>query len=254
MKSAEFDSARFESLMDQAVVRHNIGQYQEALDLSYEAFCITPADSSEEGRAARDISARFDRLYYPDCAYVWAKEAFRIHDGIVSEELGNERQPSREAWRESSVSAMYVGVNGLRRIIRARKQYLPSEKYQKESDKMMVTAWFDIKRAKRQAPRWIDRQVDQYEINAARRVSIEQSLIGKRSRGLKIGAKAVALAFMSESPLLDTTNHKLSFKDRMKAKGKALLGGLGAVGVGLLSLSRDAERPIIAYEVADRVL
>ncbi len=94
---------------------------------------------------------------------------------------------------------------------------------------------------------------DQYEINAARRVAMTESLLGKRKKGLTLGVKAVALAFMSESPRLDKTDHELSLRQIVQAKIKALKGGIGAVGVSILSLT-PGKRTKLAYKAAGQVL
>ena len=104
----------FEEMMDMSVEAHNIGLYDLALNLAKKAYDIAPQDSTYKGRAARDISARYDRLgwEYIDEAEVFAEEAYRIHDHLV------QTKPDREAYRQRSVSAMYLAVNGLRRAIK----------------------------------------------------------------------------------------------------------------------------------------
>lgn len=245
-----FDRDNFENLMGRAVELHGAGQYEDALAVSTEAYHLAPSNSLEKGRAARDNSARTDRLGRIDEAGQWAQEAFNIHDSLVR----TMPIPSREAYRERAVSAMYVGVSGLRKVIGSWLYGLPATVDEDGPLQHMRITWNDIGHAKDQVRRGIDRHVDQYEINAARRVSIAESLVGDRKRGLRIGARAVGLALLSESPRIDTSNPNLSPPQRMRAKIKAFVGGVAAVGVNVLASSHDERRQRAALKLADRTL
>lgn len=245
----DFDKPRFEQLMGEAVALHNDHQYASALVLSTRAYKMAPDNSFEAGRAARDNSARYDRLGVADSALVWATTAYEIHDTILS---GMEH-PSREAFRERSMSAMYVGVNGLRKAVKARRSFTDSTVADYTADSYMQRTWGDLKEAKAQAE-GINRMVDQYEINASRRVSMTESLLGDRLKGLAIGVRAVGLAFMSESPRLDTSEPQLTTKQRLQAKAKAFAGGVAAIGVGILASPRRNYRQRAAWALADRAL
>jgi hypothetical protein len=110
----------------------------------------------------------------------------------------------------------------------------------------------DLEHAKSLAPEGINRKVDQYEINAVRRVSIGESLLGNRKKGLKIGIRAVKLAFMSESKRIDTSIPSLSSKGRLKAKSRALAGGVVALGINLLASPNYNIRRRAALRIASR--
>lgn len=241
----EFYKPYFEQLMVEAVRLHNQGQYESALALSTEAYEIAPDNSFEKGRAARDNSARYDRLGMAADAEEWAMMAYQTHDGLVKTE-----GPTREALRERAVTAMYVGVSGLRKAMVAKRN---GQAIDASALSFMKQTWSDIAQAKAQAE-GINQKVDQYEINAARRVSIAESLLGDRKKGLAIGARAVGLAFMSESPRLDTTNPNLTTIQRLRAKTKALIGSVAAVGVGILATPKPGRRHNTAWSLADRTL
>jgi hypothetical protein len=244
---SDFDKTAFEQLMGEAVQQHGQQQYEAALALSTQAYEIAPDNSFEKGRAARDNSARYDRLGQQEEAETWARVAYTVHDGLVT---GMQR-PTREAFRERSVSAMYVGVNGLRKVFAARKAGIQTEN--PEALAAMRQTWSDLKAAKSQA-QGINRKVDQYEVNAARRVSMAESLIGSKKAGIAIGVRAVALAFWSESPRLDTANPNLTSRQRLQAKTKALLGGVAALGTGLLSIPRINQSQQLATTIAAKTL
>lgn len=248
-----FNPVEFEIAMSQSIQLHNEHNYRDALNASTYAFGMAPEGSSEQGRAARDTSANYERLEKFDAAERWAKRAFDIHNDIVISFLNDDETPSRESYRERSVSAMYLGASSLRGVIESKNEGDYKESFSMAAVNNMVLAWGDIKRAKKLAPKKLDRLIDQYEINLSRRVAMTESLVGKRSLGLAIGAKAVAFAFMSESPKMDTSNPNFSQKQRTQAKLKAFLGGVASFGVGLLSL-KPGERPKIAFSIAGKVL
>lgn len=241
----EFNSIAFEELMADAVAAHVQGNYETAKDLSLEAYNFAPDSSMEKGRAARDVAARFDRLGYPETAGDFAEEAFDIHCTLV------ERwRYSPERFRERGASALYLGVLGLRKTFR-NKLVDTEPEVGDNALSMFRQAWDDIHTAKQLRPLGIDRWIDQYQINAVRRVSMAESLLGSKSRGSVLGAGAVALAFMSESPRLSTSTPDMSLMLRLKAKRNALLGGVAALGVSALSIAR---KPTLARKVAARVL
>jgi len=245
----DFDREKFEALMGNAVNMHIGHYYEDALAASTEAYEMAPDNTFEKGRAARDNGARCDRLGRTKEAEKWAKEAYAIHDGLVNSMV----RPSREALRERSVSAMYVGVNGLRNVL---GYGIPLDYQTTEPSPVdyMRQTWSDIGEAKAMAPTVIDQLVDQYEVNAVRRVSIAESLMGNRRRGLSLGIRAVGLAIMSESPRLDTSNPNMDGKLRTKAKYKALLGGVAALGVNLLAAKESTTRRKLALMIADKTI
>lgn len=244
----EFNKTEFENLMDEAVQHHNRGEYDFALALSTEAYLMTPDDSFEKGRAARDNGARCDRLGRLNDAEVWTHEAYFVHNDLVR----SMERPTREAYREFSVSAMYVGVVGLRQAISAKRN---GQEYNDLGWAVLAMrqTLSNVEKAKNLAS-GINKKFDQYEINASRRVSLGESVIGSRKTGRALGAKAVRLALMSESPKLDTTNHDLDRSKRARAKLKALAGGVAALGVSILMPSKPGLREQLALTLADKAL
>lgn len=244
---SEFDKTTFEQLMGEAVNFHVQQQYEAALAISTQAYEMAPDNSFEKGRAARDNGARADRLGRTVDAERWAEEAYSVHDGLVK----TMPEPTREAFRERAVSAMYVGVSGLRKVIQAERAGVEID-VTRPIDAMRQT-WSDLQAAKAQAT-GINAKIDQYEINASRRVSMTESLVGKKKLGMTLGVRAVALAFWSESPKLDTANPNLTIKQRAQAKTKALLGGVAAVGVSVLSSLGNNRSRQLALRVVDKTL
>lgn len=243
----EFDKQPFEELMGIAVELHGQGQYGAALEITKSAYDMAPDYSSEKGRAARDIGARCDRLGRVDEAEKWANEAYFIHYNL----LQNAAEPTREAYRDRAVSAMYVGVNGLREAIEARRT---GQEYDDTGWMILLMrqTMTDLEKAKSLAS-GINQKFDQYEINASRRVSLAESVIGHRKSGRAMGAHAVRLAFMSESPRLDTSS-SFNKAQRLRAKTKAFAGGAAALGVGILMSEKSGRRQKLALKLADKTL
>lgn len=223
------------------------GNFKDALDANITAYNIAPDNSSEKGRAARDAAARYDRLGNTSEAQIWATEGFAIHNDIVEAD----DSPTREAYRERAASALFVGVVGLRSAIHARQ----SGKAVEDTGFLayLRSTLADLKAANAQAE-GINQQVDQYQINAVRRVSMAESLFGKRKSGGMLGLQAVALAFMSESPKLDTANPTLTLRERLSIKKRGILGGIAALGVAVLASSHNDTAEKFALRVADKTL
>lgn len=250
MKDVEegFNTGDYNRLMSEAVSLHNQGRYEQAIGLRIEAYDLAPADTLEKGRSARDIGAAYDRLGDQTQSRRWAEEAYTLHDQIA---LNQEPHPTRDAYRERSVSAMYLGVSGLRRAIRMDQGR--STTMVGSSLNLMRQTKSDLSDAKKQAE-GINSHVDQYEINAMRRISIAESLYGHRLTGYKLGVRAVRLAFKSESPRLDTATPNLSKEERSKAKIKALVGGAAAVAINILASPKLNWQRKLALQLADRTL
>ena len=243
----QFDKPAFEDLMRRSVELQRESDYKNALDANIAAYGIAPDNSFEKGRAARDAAARHDRLGNTGEAERWAMEGFAIHNDIV--ETGD--RPAREAYRERAASALFVGVIGLRSAIHARQ----SGKAVEDTGFLtyLRSTLEDLKAANTHAD-GINQKVDQYQINATRRVSMAESLFGKRKSGGMLGLQAVALAFMSESPKLDTANLTLTLHERLSIKKRGLLGGVAALGVAILASSHNDTAEKFALRVADKTL
>lgn len=236
--------------MNEGVRLHNLREYEAARDKSLDAYALAPAMSFEKGRAARDTGARYDRLGQSEEAMRWANEAYDIHNQLVY----SSSHRSREVYRERSVSAMYVGAMGLRKIIHARLEGVKTEADLDAPLTKMRQSWSDIQLAKKLAESFKDKRVDQYEINASRRVSMTESLIGNRKAGLQIGARAVRLALASESPRMSTSTPGLPRRARLQAKVKAFVAGVKALGVGVIASPKSNRRQRLAYKITDKTL
>jgi len=242
----EFDSYTYNTLMAQAKTYHNNRDYVAATDLAVQAYQIAPDYSAEQARSARDIGARWDRRDDPVRALEWSTRAYEINDYLL------ESYPySPNNHRDRGVSAMYLGVLGLRNTI--SKELDDSQEDVEQRNVVLGLfrqTWTDIKNAKQLRPLGINRWVDQYEINAARRVSMAESHMGNKARGLALGLIAVGLAPLSESPLLSTGDPDMTTVDRLRAKSKALQGGIAALGVAALCVAR----PRLAKRVIMKVI
>lgn len=244
----DFDRMHFESLMAGGVQAQARGHHEEAWAFRTEAYAAAPEGSLESGRAARDISASEDKLGNYDDAIVWADRAYTVHSQLIQNTIG----PGREMIRQHAVSAMYVGVHGLRRVISSLREGREPETTN-ALDRLHETE-SDLDTARRCFSNGLNRVVDQYDINATRRVSIGETLLGSRKRGISLGLKALALSPLSESKNLDTSDTTMTTGQRLRAKAHAFIGGAAALGVGLLYTSRPGKRQSKALDVASRVL
>ena len=95
-------------------------------------------------------------------------------------------------------------------------------------------------------------KIDQFLINMARRISVNEAFAGKRRKALLWGVGAVAVAPLCESKMLDTSNPNLSRKERMQAKSKALVGGMGAVAVAATARTKFDDK--VARRIAKKIL
>jgi hypothetical protein len=248
---SEFDEVLFTQHMHDAVVAHGEGRYRDALGIRALARDIAPQGSSELGRVYRDDAADYDRLGMPDEAEAAAGEAFRIHDALV----GTPADTGREAYRERSVSSMYVAATGLRKVIKMmRAGQQPPTELMTTIDERGLMAWSDIREAKKRGDRFMDRRLDQYEINEVRRMSMIETINGNRARGLRLAAKSLAMAPFSESRLLSTSDKEFTRGQRYKAKLKATLGGVAALGFGVGMTSTPGRRQEWILRQADRAL
>ena len=244
---SEFDKTSFENLMNQGVVLHVKGEYESGFFVAENAYTAAPDNSNEQGRAARDMGARLDRMGKLVLAREWSDRAYRIHDDIVRG-LDN---PTRNSYRERSVSAMYLAVSGIRTCI---EQTQVSGAAPNDTTLGLVRqTWADLQAAKAFA-NGVNKKVDQYEINAARRISIAEIILGERRKGITIGLRGLIISSMSESPCLDTSTPNLKLGARLKSKSKALVGSVSALTVGMLFTKNETRRKNMALKIANRTL
>ena len=242
---ADFDRERFDALMLEGQRLHGDGEHNEALSRRLAAHDIAPEGTLEKGRAARDTAASYDKLGKLGDMGRYALDAYEQHHAFMR----GLDEPTREAHRELAASAVYFDNYLIRGAIQSGNRVPTDVSWYARR------AWDNLQSAGRLAPQWIDGAFDQYKINSARRISIAEALDGSRWRALMIGATAVALSAMSESPRIDTSNKDLSPYERRRAKRRAFLGGLAAVGVGFVVSSRHrSPRRQLALRIAEHAL
>lgn len=225
---------------------------EEALVGAMKTYALGPDDFTERGRIAKEISDQLVAYGAKEYAVPFRTEAEHLLPPGAFEELATIPKPTtREEYREQAAVALHTGITALHTAVQIRRQ----GQFISKPDPLysLRTAWGDISLAKQQAS-GLNKHVDQKEIVAAPYVSVAESLLGHRRRGLAIGARAVALAFMSESPKLDTSKPNLSFGRRLRSKAKTFIGGIAAVGVGVLAEPRISRLKDSAWALADRML
>ncbi len=241
-----FDKLKFENLMSAGVAFHNKRNFNEALKSTLAAYEMSSPNTSEEGRAARDSAANYDRIGESFSASLYAYIAFDIH----SEILKQLESPTREAYRERSASAFYVGSICLRQAI--SQSHTKNTASDTALDFLTISR-SDIKEAKPLAA-GINKYVDQYEINGLRRNSIAETLYGSKIKGFKLGMLAVGLSCMSESPRLDPRDENMTIFNRFKSKTKAFMGGSAAVALSVLNIRRSDTLNQLSFKAADKIL
>ncbi len=241
-----FDKLKFESLMSTGVALHNQRKYEAALKYTLRAFNISPPNTLEEGRAARDSAANYDRLGQSFDASLYAYSAFDTHDIL----LNQSESPTRETYRERSASAFYVGSICLRQAVNNSHTF--SHLTETALDFFNISR-SDIKNAKSLGT-GINKYVDQYEINSLRRSSIAETLYGSKMTGFKLGMLAVSYACMSESKRLDPRDDSISLINRFKAKTKAFIGGSAVVALSLLNIRKSDSLNQLSFKAASKIL
>ncbi len=229
----------FEDLMRSAQSAHLNQEYQTALVLRFKALGV--ADTlSEQGRASRDVGASFDRLGDTTNSGHWAQEAYLFHDdAVIAKEPG--------ALRERAASAMYVGGIALRSAVQLERA---GEEHISLAEKGLDYLGKGLENIK-EHEREHGGTIDQYRINMTGRVAIAEGLYGSRKRGLSLGAKAVGLAFLSESAMTSTYNLAMPREEKRKARINAGMRGIAAIAVSLLSIRPTRK---IALRTAERAL
>lgn len=211
-----------ESLIREGVAAHRQGDLGVGLEAAEHAFNLAVPGSVEQGHAARDAGARALKLGFIGKAKDLLKTAYDIHLANVLDDRNN-----REAVRNLGASATMFATGNL------------LEHIENGTDPMSAP-YNDILGPTRQAEHSLKQanlfakglfKLDQFLINMARRISVNEAFAGDRRKALSWSFGGVAVAPFSESKMLDTSNPNLSRGERMKAKARALAGGLGAVAV-----------------------
>jgi len=241
----------FERLMAGGVHQQRNQAHQAALNQRMAAYGTAPADSVEQGRAARDISASYGLLGNIDSAGEWALRAYDIHNDWVNRDPLN--STTWHLRRERAMSGLYVAINGYHRY---RQGASPQQTLVEDMNMFDLAeqTLADIRAARGMAPRWLDRRIDQYDINALRRVSVFRSLAGNRAAGLRTGLLAAVVAPLSESPYLATSTPELAAAARTRTKIRAFGGACGAIVVSVLASPNRSVRRRAAELIADRII
>lgn len=236
------DLTPFEQHAQLASQAYRTGQFDQADTLWRGAFALAEEASRDAGNAARNVAACQDKLGNSAEAERWANSALAIHTRLLADDLN-----SPDAWRERGASAMYVGIVILRRTIQAQLRGQHGDI--RAAREAIDMAQFDFYEANYRT----DRQLDQYQINLARRISALAAVQRDRPRGLRWGWDAFRLATQSESPELDTTNHDLTAAERKQAQHRARIGALAAIGA---NLTANGPRPVrrLSLHLAARAL
>jgi len=229
------NSSVFETMMHDVPILEELGFDKSALKKRESAYEIAPDDLTR-GWLAREISVESDLQGEHVQAGEWALTAYRIHNGIV--EAAN--KPTSEELEERAASATRVGVNGLRRIIRAKQGGSQSEATPQPAPLPYLRgALVDQKAIKKAESQTLadSRRVRRDEVDARRRVSIGESIVGERWRAFVIGVMVTSEALRSDSKKLRT-----------------FAGGVAALGVAVLITSEEGRRRSAALWLADRGL
>ncbi|MHB1865289.1 MAG: hypothetical protein ACYCPS_03990 [Candidatus Saccharimonadales bacterium] len=243
----EFNQVEYDRLMSEGVVLHNQQRYDEALTRSRLAYEMAPDGSTQQAAAARDNGARYYRLNNFSYALRWLQEAFDTHDQIVKKSP----DPTREDYRQRAVSAMHLSVSGLHEAIRLRA--MRGDINTVDDLNLMRLVAQDLKQARLRATS-VNRWIDQYDTLAARRISVAESLFGKRAKGVGYAVKQILLAAMSESLSLDTSSVNMPKEVRKQTKVKALKGGLAALSISALTFLYGSRARSLGMSLAEKIL
>ncbi len=199
--------------------------FEQAAILASLAYNLAP-NLSEQARAARDLSAAYRHQGDYDESEKWATEAVKQHEALVEE------GENRSTLRELGASVATLGTLQLQRIV-TDPSYDNQENSQRAAENLSKGLRYIEESRKHAADK--NRKIDQYDINFTARTGFAEALAGDTKRSLALGARAVRLAFLSESPKIDTSNPNLTAKERFKAKSRALVRGVGAIAVAAVT-------------------
>lgn len=211
----------FPGVMEAALKAIREKDFEQAAILASLAYNLAP-NLSEQARAARDLSAAYRHQGDYDESEKWATEAVEQHEALVEE------GENRSTLRELGASVATLGTLQLQRIATD-----PSYDNQENSQRAAENLSKGLRYIEESRDHATDknRKIDQYDINFTARTGFAEALAGNKKISLTLGARAMWLAFSSESPKIDTSNPNLTTKERFKAKSRAFVRGVGAVAV-----------------------
>ena len=215
----------FPSVMEAVLKAIREKKFGQAAILASLAHNLAP-NLSEQARAARDLSAAYRHQGDYDESEKWATEAVEQHEALVEE------GENRSTLRELGASVATLGTLQLQRIV-TDPSYDNQENSQRAAKNLSKGLRYIEESRKHATDK--DRKIDQYDINFTARASFAEALAGDTKRSLALGARAMWLAFLSESPKIDTSNPNLTAKERFKAKARALVRGVGEWAVAAVT-------------------
>ena len=171
-----------------------------------------------------------------------AEEAINQQEGLENL-TEKDKKRRRRVLRELGASIATLGTLQLQRIA-TDPSYDNQENSQRAAKNLSKGLRYIEESRKHTTDR--SRKIDQYDINFTARTSFAEALAGNTKRSLALGARAVWLAFWSESPKIDTSNPKLSITERFKAKARASARGVGTVAVAAVApFNREFAKSIV---------
>ena len=215
----------FSSAIEAALKAIREKDFEQAAILASLAYDLAP-DPSEQARAARDLSTTYRHLNKYDEAEEWVTKAVEQHETLAEE------GENRSTLRELGASVATLGTLQLQRIA-TDPSYDNQENSQRAAENLSKGLRYIEESRKHATDK--NRKIDQYDINFTARTGFAEALAGDTKRSLALGARAVRLAFLSESPKIDTSNPKLSITERFKAKARASVRGVGTVAVAAVA-------------------
>ena len=215
----------FPSVMETVLKAIREKDFKQAAILASLAYDLAP-DPSEQARAARDLSTTYRHQGDYDESEKWVTKAVEQHEALA------EKGGNRSTLRELGASVATLGTLQLQRIA-TDPSYDNQENSQRAAENLSK-GLHCIKESREHAT-GKNRKIDQYDINFTARTGFAEALAGYTKRSLALGARAVWLAFWSESPKIDTSNPNLSITERFKAKARASVRGVGAVAVAAVA-------------------
>ena len=215
----------FPSAIEAALKAIREKDFKQAAILASLAYDLAP-DPSEQARAARDLSTTYRHQGSYDESEKWVTKAVAQHEALFKEDK------NRSTLRELGASVATLGTLHLQRIATG-----PSHDNQKNSQQAAenLSKGLSYIEESRKYTTNKNSKIDQYDVNFYARASFAEAMAGDTKRSLALGARAVWLAFWSESPKIDTSNPNLKAKERFKAKARALVRGVGAVAVAAVA-------------------
>ena len=231
----------FSSAIEAALKAIREKDFEQAAILASLAYNLAP-DPSEQARAARDLSTTYRHLNKYDEAEEWVTKAVEQHEALVEEVIKQQesledltekdKKRRRRVLRELGASVATLGTLQLQRIA-TDPSYDNQENSQQAAENLSKGLRY-IEDSREHAT-GKNCRVDQYDINFTARASFAEAMADNTKRSLTLEARAVWLAFWSESPKIDTSNPKLSITERFKAKARASVRGVGTVAVAAVA-------------------